>query len=521
MRDRTRLAAALLWGLVALAWACKLQGRAQDDLYVTYRYAHNLAAGQGFVFNPGERVFGLTEPGLGLLLALAHRLTGVAIPWLGTLSTAVALVWVALLLLAEGRQRGRAGEALVAGSLLLACSYVWASHGAAAPLVLAVLLAAARVAGERPALAGALAGGAVWLRPDAGVGVAALAVLLWWEGRRPPLRYLVAAAGVVGLGLLAAWGWFGQALPVTLAAKRVMAEARLENAAGSGFWERARPLLARHAGPLWGWAAGLGLLGHLPRLEGAGRAGRLLAAYSLALLVAYPLLGVPFYVWYTVPTAVGSIYGLAALAGACGRLVSGRLAQPRSRPLVAGLVGAAVLAAPLASGLPASWRWASRFEGQAHLEVYRQAAFWLRDHSPPQAAVAYVEIGVLGFYSELPLRDLLGLVTPESIPYAAAGDLVGAFLVQPTEFVARHDRGRMDPLLLEPWFARAYREVARFGAPGRRGGVLTLYRRQPDARLPPPRPPRRGGDRGGASDPADPADSSDSVSIAPAQAVTA
>ena len=490
MRERIRLAAGLLWGLMALAWTWKLQGRAQDDLYVTYRYAHNLAAGQGLVFNPGERVFGLTEPGLGLLLGLAHRLTGVAIPWLGTLSTAAALVLLAQLLYAEGRERGRAGEALVAGSLLLGCSYVWAAHGAAAPLVLAVLALAARIAGERPVAAGALAGLAVWLRPDAGVGVAALAALLVWEGRRLPVRYLAAASALVALGCLVAWAWFGQVLPVTLAAKRVMAETSPEIWGGAGFWARARPVLPRHLGPLWEWIVALGLLGHAAWFRSAGRVGRLLASYSLALAVVYPLLGVPYFLWYTVPTAVGAIYGLAALAGAGGRLLAARVRHEGRRPVVAGLVAAAVLALPLASWLPRSWRWASRFDGHAHLEVYRQAALWMRDHSALEADVAYVEIGVLGFYSERPLRDLLGLVTPESIPYVAARDLVGAFLVRPTEFVVLHERGRMVPLASQPWFAAVYREVARFGTPGARGGVLTLYRRNPDAQPPPPRPPR-------------------------------
>ena len=48
-----------------------LRGAATDDIYVTYRYAWNLAHGLGFTFNPGERVFGLTDPGVGLLLALS------------------------------------------------------------------------------------------------------------------------------------------------------------------------------------------------------------------------------------------------------------------------------------------------------------------------------------------------------------------------------------------------------------------------------------------------------------------
>lgn len=39
-----------------------------DDSFITYRYARNILAGNGFVFNPGERVLGTTTPLYTLLL---------------------------------------------------------------------------------------------------------------------------------------------------------------------------------------------------------------------------------------------------------------------------------------------------------------------------------------------------------------------------------------------------------------------------------------------------------------------
>lgn len=41
-----------------------------DDSYITYRYARNILAGNGFTFNPGERVLGTTTPFYTLLLVL-------------------------------------------------------------------------------------------------------------------------------------------------------------------------------------------------------------------------------------------------------------------------------------------------------------------------------------------------------------------------------------------------------------------------------------------------------------------
>ena len=40
-----------------------------DDAYITYRYAENLAGGNGFVYNVGEQILGTSTPLYTLLLA--------------------------------------------------------------------------------------------------------------------------------------------------------------------------------------------------------------------------------------------------------------------------------------------------------------------------------------------------------------------------------------------------------------------------------------------------------------------
>ena len=47
-----------------------------DDAYITMRYARNAAAGEGIVYNPGERVEGYSNPlWLGLLVVAATIVT--------------------------------------------------------------------------------------------------------------------------------------------------------------------------------------------------------------------------------------------------------------------------------------------------------------------------------------------------------------------------------------------------------------------------------------------------------------
>ena len=50
--------------------------RTIDDSYITFRYARNLLTGEGFVYNPGERVLGTTTPLYTLLMAGLAALAG-------------------------------------------------------------------------------------------------------------------------------------------------------------------------------------------------------------------------------------------------------------------------------------------------------------------------------------------------------------------------------------------------------------------------------------------------------------
>jgi arabinofuranosyltransferase len=533
VQERRVLLLAGIAGLgLAGVLASRVAGRALDDIYVTYRYARNLADGLGFVFNPGERVFGVTDPGVGLLLAAAHALTGIAVPLLGTLLTGLAL-WICTAVLAgSGARGGRLPEALAAGLLLLTAGYLWTAQGSGPLPALALLLVAAWLAegpgGMRPVLAGLAAGAAVWCRPDAALGALLLGLLLLlergasWAGERDgPRGKLLSAGGLpargravalyaAGLaaavlpGVLAARLYFGTVIPNTLGAKQQAGALRGigwdEGWAGiAGFWGSAWGLFRFHAGPLAGVLVLLALAG-LPALwRRGGLPGRLLVLHGLGIAVAYSLLGVPFFLWYTVPPAAALLAAAAWGAGALIRRVfslpgsfSGMAARRRGNVLAAAAVGAGA-ALLLGSVALASYRWWRQpGAGDWRLPAYRAAGMWIRDHAPPDAEVALEEIGIVGYFGQRPVRDLIGLVTPASLPFAAQGDLLGAFLVRPSELVVFHTftrRGGTRPIVGRPWFARAYEEAARIELP-EQGGSVSIYRRRPGARVPPPRPPR-------------------------------
>jgi len=478
----------LAWGAVIVALAVRLAGKEMDDLFITYRYALHLVQGQGFVFNHGERVLGLTNPGLALLLAALAWPTRLDIPILATIVFGLSLLALACIFLWSGSRIGRVPEALAGGTLLVTSSYLWGQQGGETIPMLALLAGAAELCLRRPVLAGLAAGLAVWFRPEAAVACGILGLLAWIERRRVPWRFAAAACVVIAVGLLAATWYFGTPIPNSLAAKEAMAAGMAESWAGpTRFWLRSARLVARHAGPLWQAIVGLGLLGQVPLFVFGGRPGKVLALFALGLSVIYPVSGVPWFPWYTLPMAVAAVYGIAFLLGAAVRFVGRRATLPRR---VAASLAGCLLAVPVAvSLLPAAYRW-HRFAGgwAPFMERYHQAGLWLAAKSPPEATVSYYEIGVLGYFSDRTVVDLLGIVTPELLPYVRRGDFQGAFLARPADYaIFDTARGGLMPVAA-PWFRGAYSPVASFGE-------LTVFERMRAVRLPRPAEPQHSNER--------------------------
>lgn len=492
-----------LWGALCTVAAVHLAGYAPDDMFITFRYAWNLAHGEGLVFNPGERVFGLTNPGHGLGLALLHFVTRVPVHVLAVVVFAVALWSLAACLWFEMKRRGRALEAALGGTLALGSSYVWAAAGSASSAVMALLAGSALLIERRPVVAGLLAGFAVWYRPDAALGLAALGLLRWSETRRFPWRWAVAAGGVVLVGLVSAWLWFGSPIPGTLEAKRLMASAR--EAAWVGperFWARGLPLYRRHFGPGWLFLLAAGVAGLWPLVSRGGRAVRTLVVYGVGVAIAYPLMKVPFFHWYTVPPMVVLLLGVGATVGSIGRAVVKQIEGPPgdasaaspggSRRWTAAAVAGTLfllLVLPMRSVVRHSLERFESLGADNRLASYREAALWIRENTPPENRIWYGEIGALAYWSRRPVDDPLGLVTPESLPFVAKGDWIGAFLRRPPDLFLDHPASPHPGIVGRPWFGAAYEPVARFPGEGI-VGTSVVYRKRPGAELPPPRPPR-------------------------------
>lgn len=376
-----------------------------DDAFISLRYALHWAQGQGLVFNPGERVEGYTNFAWVALEAVAIR-CGIspeaAMLGLGWLSLFALAASVATFLARQVRPGEVVFPALAAtlvalNPMVLAWSTSGLETGLYACLIVTSILVSWRADTPRR---GALAGGCLALaaltRPEAVV----LAPVLWATAVRHRERQVgvaFAAVFTAGVGIyFAVRGiYFDRWLPNTFYAKLDyggVALAQRGAAYAMGFlWAVPSLTLATLWGILrWkrapGWAA--------PVL-----------AVVIAQLAVIVWEGGDHFPLYRFAVPILPLLALLSVA-----VVSGN----RWRSL-AGLV---VLAAALPTvGIARPWSGGegelARFSREVRLaRHWSDLGQYLARHAQPDASLATIAIGALGFHSNLRLVDPHGIVDP-------------------------------------------------------------------------------------------------------------
>jgi arabinofuranosyltransferase len=381
----------------------------QDDAFIFFRYADNVLRGNGAVFNPGERVEGFSSP-LWLALLVACGAVGVGpVHAAGVLGTLAALATV-LLSLRDARRCGGTGAWLAPVALVLYFPFLaWSVSGMETSLFTALVWAAmsgVRIArAENRALGADVAlclAGAVLTRPEAVLVV--LAVLAdersmareRWRSWRSGLKWLWPAllAGVLLEG--ARLAYYGEWLPNTAYAKLGLGvpHVRLGLRYLGGFL-RATPLV---------WPALLLPL-FVRKLPGAVATVVLLASWSAHVVLA----GGDFFAYFRfMLPLVPLLFAVGATGlGTLWSRVAIRVAPGRRRMLGGALCLLCFLCVALAAPDPTPGRAQHGFDWTlASAKLGQRMAATM----PPSTLVALPHIGAFGYYSHLPVVDLLALV---------------------------------------------------------------------------------------------------------------
>ena len=400
-------------GGLALAWT---QLSIVDDAFVTLRYVDNLLRGHGPVWNPGEKVEGITNFGWMLLIAGlsgtgALSIEHAALAW--NLASYLALVGVV-----AGAERwlGGPGTPPLAAALL-AVQYsvtAFASTGLESELAAALLVAGA-LAMTRPGERWTLVAGAAWLlaglvRVDHMLayvlGFAWLVARERWSPRQL-LAYALPAVPVFALYAWKLW-YYGDIFPNTAyvkAAGRWYGDQGLVYLAvcwlGSHLWVLAPCLVA--------WPA----LARGPE--------RQLAAYALAFSAAWHMYLLRIGGDFMVGRFLLPVVPFALLAAA--RVAALLSSSPRNRRFGLALVllmGATARGGPLVRRGGEEWYLADESTvypvtalsplkiDHAHFNVGHALRDVLTERGITPV-IATSGIGMVGFYSGLEVIDALGL----------------------------------------------------------------------------------------------------------------
>lgn len=217
----------VLLGLCAvIGWSWRVYGpHPVDDAYITFRYARNLAAGRGFVYNTDEKVLGSSTPLYTLLLG-CYGWAGLDIVKSGVGIGIFAGLGALLLTILWGKMLGCEESGWLA-ALLMATQITWVLiffSGMETMLYCLVVVATLACVGRgRWRWVGALIGLACLIRYDGAIlGIAALAVTAWRGGwRRAALEFSKAAA-IYLPWLIFAWIYFGSPIPQSVQAKMLI-----------------------------------------------------------------------------------------------------------------------------------------------------------------------------------------------------------------------------------------------------------------------------------------------------------
>jgi hypothetical protein len=390
-----------------------------DDSWIHLHFARNLAAGAGFVYNAGEPVSGSTAPLWTLLLGAGAAVAGASLSMTKTLGVAAAIGAALVVRRAASAFGASPAPALVAAvTLLWTGGMAWGALSGmevtlAALLVATALLGVARDATWMTAGAGALA---VLARPEAILLVPLLAVARPLTGRRV---LVFAAVSVVVLAPFVAFSYatVGRPLPATAVAK---VEGGLLGWL-AGIQEPARvtwltrPLAFGVEWLRWLFEAHPLLPLALPGAAVAwSRCGRALGVVALGLIV-HPL-GMALLAPYRGPAFQEGRYSIHLLPIAVIVVAAalGKGVRPRAAVLAATLLVSVIALAPAAERY--AWGVQNINAMQVHL------GRWLGEHTPASATLAVNDIGAIAFFSRRPVVDLMGLVTPEIVPYRREGE---------------------------------------------------------------------------------------------------
>lgn len=385
-----------------------------DDSYIALQYGYHISAGNGWVYNPGERINGCTSPVNTLLAALACRISAGHADWVMHFFDEVFLAACCILIALIFWEHKRYAAAFIGPLFIICDNLMHMLYGMEPVLFLMMGLVCLQLYLKKNPWLGIGLGLLMLSRPDGFVLAVVILFFKMVRDKRVPFLDIALASALVLPWLIFALGYFHDILPTTLSAKIAQKQ--------SGLWRSKAFALALV--PFWRerYHTLLPSLILLPFLlagvwESIRRfqAGLILVLWASLHTLAYTLMKVEVYYWYFAPVFLVADVIIALGADQAWALVRGR-ARFKSKTQAA-ILAATSLVLILALLYP-HWRLirhSVRLKLPPRERAYVQVGKWLKQNTAPDKSVLATEIGAIGYYSERKIIDPCGLVVPKDI----------------------------------------------------------------------------------------------------------
>jgi len=448
--------------VLAVLFARLLPGlRPIDDAFITYRYARNILSGNGFVFNPGVHIQGTTTPLYTLLLSFLGLFTGggnASFPKIALLVNAFADSLTAVLIWKSGRKMNSATAGTAAALFWAIAPYSVTFSIGGLETSLYILLLTASVyfyIHNKSRLAAFSSSLGVVTRPD-GILLSILLIVdliqtLFKDNQNPSqsnwdriktiLPEIILFCFPLFLWFGFAWVYFGNPIPHSILAKSQAYFLPQKSAFIRFLQHFATPFMGQHTfGTSW-VIAGLVLY---PFLFIIGARKGLKDTSRLWPWILYPWLYFSIFSlanplifrWYLTPPLLPYIFFIFTGLENITRSILTKLQQvPFLSTLAAhqNMVTNLVIILPLILTLQ-GWtlkpdhgpqRPAPKMAWFKLEFLYHEAAQVINedvqqstpDPPHPNPVLAAADVGVLGYYTELEILDLVGLNSHEALDY--------------------------------------------------------------------------------------------------------
>ncbi len=424
-----------------------------DDAFITFRYAQNLAAGHGFVYNLGERVLGTTTPFFTFVLAALALLK--IEPPTGALAVSVICSGAIAVIIYRLATKLRFTYWATLPAL---CYIVWPrsvvadSSGMETALFTLLVTAAFYFQYRRLTIyAVGMATLAAVTRPE-GLGLLGLLLIVdLVRNRSQYWKYLLTSGMILVPWVLVATYYFGSPIPNSITAKMTIYSRFGE----MSVWERFISVM--------GWQTVIGIL-LLPAVIAGARwlwrkqdYGRLELIWLAGMVLFYTLGPSKLFFWYIAPIyPLFLLFAIAAIVYAFDRV---KWLHARTRTGV--WILSAMIVVILVAACLKPYRSLLNTQ-QTQEAVHKSIGLYLAGAAGRDDVVAAEDIGYMGYYSQLRIIDRDGLISPQVVPFNRTGDYGQVIRQFSPNWVVVCRTSPLSKFVDEDWFTTAYAQVAKY-----------------------------------------------------------